>query len=53
MAFCFYLNNEESVEKFIQTISLWKELFPDDYLIGLRDSKAPMPIDIEGEIEDD
>lgn len=53
MAFWFYLNNEENVEKFLEVITMWKKFFSDDYLIGLRDEKATAPIDIEGEIEDD
>ena len=55
MAFCFYLKNTEDAQFFYETIELWKEETPEDYIICTQDTKKEITIDHnkQAEFEED
>ena len=53
MAFWFYIKDSSEWETFINSIENWKEEYPEDYLIGIREKREEINYDLVGEIDDD
>lgn len=53
LALWFYLKDENNAEYFYKTIEKWKSESPEDYLIGLQDTKQDIKFDDDKEAEFD